>query len=160
MTAINIPKVNIYTDGACSGNPGPGGWGVLLEYQQTSKIITKEYFGYEVDTTNNRMELMAAIKALDLLKTKCFVSLYTDSKYLQQGITVWIKKWLNNNWQRDKNTPVKNADLWQTLHRHSLVHQISWYWVKGHANNNGNIIADRLAVQGRDIAVQKYNDCK
>lgn len=151
MTSKDIstkPTVTIYTDGACSGNPGPGGWGVLLQFENS----TKELFGFELETTNNRMELTAAIKGLCALKKPCKVELHTDSKYVQQGITEWIHKWLRNNWHRSENELVKNADLWQTLYSKSREHDVTWHWVKGHGTSVGNQIADSLAVQGRDIA--------
>lgn len=146
----HISKVVIYTDGACAGNPGPGGWGALLQFND----INKEIFGYELDTTNNRMEITAAIEALKILKKSCHVEIYTDSKYLQQGITSWIYKWISNNWCKSNNEPVKNADLWQNLYEELSKHTIIWKWVRGHANNIGNIAADKLAVQGRQTAIE------
>lgn len=145
--------LNIYTDGACSGNPGPGGWGAYLEYgEDSSEKITKEIFGYNYETTNNQMEIVAAIEALKILKKPCTVNLYTDSKYLQLGITKWIHTWRVNNWLKSDNKPVKNAQLWQKLQDEIARHVIIWHWVKGHSNNYGNIIADKLAVKGREIA--------
>jgi ribonuclease HI len=145
--------LNIYTDGACSGNPGPGGWGAYLEYGENgSEKITKEIFGYNYETTNNQMEIVAAIEALKILKKPCTVNLYTDSKYLQLGITKWIHTWRVNNWLKSNNKPVKNAQLWQKLQDEIARHVIIWHWVKGHSNNYGNIIADKLAVKGREIA--------
>ncbi len=145
--------LNIYTDGACSGNPGPGGWGAYLEYgEDGSEKITKEIFGYNYETTNNQMEIVAAIEALKILKKPCTVNLYTDSKYLQLGITKWIHTWRVNNWLKSDNKPVKNAQLWQKLQDEIARHVIIWHWVKGHSNNYGNIIADKLAVKGREIA--------
>jgi len=145
--------LNIYTDGACSGNPGPGGWGAYLEYgEDGSEKITKEIFGYNYETTNNQMEIVAAIEALKILKKPCTVNLYTDSKYLQLGITKWIHTWRVNNWLKSNNKPVKNAQLWQKLQDEIARHVIIWHWVKGHSNNYGNIIADKLAVKGREIA--------
>ena len=149
------PVLNIYTDGACSGNPGPGGWGAYLEYgdgEEGSKKITKEIFGYSYETTNNQMEIVAAIEALKILKKPCTVNLYTDSKYLQLGITKWIHNWRRNNWLKSDNKPVKNAQLWQKLEEEIALHVIIWHWVKGHSDNYGNIIADRLAVKGREMA--------
>ena len=142
------PFVEIYTDGACSGNPGPGGWGALLIFKDNKK----EIFGHEIETTNNRMEMQAAISALKSLKKSCRIKLYTDSVYVQKGITEWIHKWQKNNWRKSDNKPVKNADLWRNLQHEIAKHNIIWYWVKGHAENQGNIIADRLATKGRDIA--------
>lgn len=145
--------LNIYTDGACSGNPGPGGWGAYLEYgEDGSEKITKEIFGYNYETTNNQMEIVAAIEALKILKKPCTVNLYTDSKYLQLGITKWIHTWRVNNWLKSDNKPVKNAQLWRKLQDEIARHVIIWHWVKGHSNNYGNIIADKLAVKGREIA--------
>jgi len=145
--------LNIYTDGACSGNPGPGGWGAYLEYgEDGSEKITKEIFGYNYETTNNQMEIVAAIEALKILKKPCTVNLYTDSKYLQLGITKWIHTWRMNNWLKSDNKPVKNAQLWQKLQDEIARHVIIWHWVKGHSDNYGNIIADKLAVKGKEIA--------
>lgn len=146
----NISKVVIYTDGACAGNPGPGGWGALLKFND----INKEMFGYELDTTNNRMEIMAALEALKSLKKSCNVEIYTDSKYLQEGINYWIHNWIKNNWCKSNNKPVKNADLWQSLYTELVKHTIIWKWVKGHASSVGNVIADRLAQQGKQTAIE------
>ena len=142
------PKITIYTDGACSGNPGPGGWGAILYSGNHEKTI----YGSESDTTNNRMEIMAAIKALEALKGPSSVDLYTDSKYVQQGISDWIDNWIKNNWRGSNKKLVKNSDLWQTLHSLSQKHDIRWHWVKGHEDNECNIKADALAVRGRDEA--------
>lgn len=147
------PEVIIYTDGACSGNPGPGGWGAYLIYKNHEKKI----FGHELDTTNNRMEIMATIEALRCLKKPCKATIYTDSKYLQQGITDWIYKWQKNNWLKSDNQPVKNSDLWRMLQQEINKHDIIWNWVKGHSDNKGNIIADQLAVTARDEARRKLN---
>jgi len=144
------PKVIIYTDGACSGNPGPGGWGVLLKFENHAK----EIFGSEKETTNNRMEMTAAIEALKALKKPCLVELHTDSKYLQLGITEWIHKWIKNNWYKNNNELVKNADLWQKLYYEIKSHDIIWKWVKGHSDIEGNQIADRLAVMGKEEAIK------
>ncbi|WP_375327151.1 ribonuclease HI [Candidatus Tisiphia endosymbiont of Nemotelus uliginosus] len=145
-----LPKVIIYTDGACSGNPGPGGWGVLLQFDK----VYKEIFGHELNTTNNRMEMTAAIKALQTLKKSCHVELYTDSQYLQLGITKWINKWIKNNWYKSNKHPIKNTDLWQELYNELNKHDIIWHWVKGHANNKGNEAADKLAVKGKETAIK------
>ncbi len=136
--------VEIYTDGACSGNPGPGGWGALLLYGEHEKEIT----GGEFETTNNRMELMAAIEALNLLKRPCEVTLYTDSTYVKNGITEWIDGWKAKGWKTAAKKPVKNADLWQALDAAAARHKIDWQWVKGHAGNPENERADALANQG------------
>ena len=138
-----MKTVNIYTDGACRGNPGDGGWGVLIEYEN----ITKKYFGGERNTTNNQMELKAAIEALKVLNEPCEVNLTTDSKYVMQGITSWIKNWKKNNWKNSSKKDVKNKDLWVLLDQASEKHIIKWNWVKGHAGNYGNEIADKLATQ-------------
>lgn len=136
--------VEIYTDGACSGNPGPGGWGALLLYGEHEKEIT----GGEFETTNNRMELMAAIQALNLLKRPCKITLYTDSTYVKNGITEWIDGWKAKGWKTAAKKPVKNADLWQALDTAAARHDIDWRWVKGHAGNPENERADALANQG------------
>lgn len=135
-----MKEVIIYTDGACSGNPGPGGWGALFIYNDTRKTIS----GGEKHTTNNRMEMLAAIEALKQLKTPCKVSLYTDSKYLQQGATSWMQKWKLNNWRRG-NIMIKNDDLWKELSYQMEKHQIEFHWVKGHSNNVENNLVDELA---------------
>lgn len=142
------PSVIIYTDGACSGNPGPGGWGAILHYGGKKK----EIYGSEAETTNNQMELMAAIKALESLNRHCKVDIYTDSKYVQQGISDWIDNWIKNNWVGSNKKLVKNAKLWQNLKDLCDKHDVKWHWVKGHGTNEGNIRADELAVKGRDEA--------
>ncbi len=136
--------VNIYTDGACKGNPGPGGWGVCMHY----KAHCKELFGGEAETTNNRMELMAAIQALETLNKPCSVRLYTDSKYVLQGITEWMPNWKKRAWKTSANQPVKNVELWRRLDAAIQRHRIDWIWVKGHAGVAGNERADQLANQG------------
>ncbi|HEX5389358.1 MAG TPA: ribonuclease HI [Burkholderiaceae bacterium] len=138
--------VTIYTDGACKGNPGPGGWGVLLSAGATEK----ELFGGERETTNNRMELTAVIEGLSALKRPCVVHLYLDSEYVRKGITEWIHGWKAKGWKTAAKQPVKNADLWQKLDSlvHQGVHQIHWHWVKGHAGDPGNERADALANRG------------
>ncbi|MDP1604519.1 MAG: ribonuclease HI [Legionella sp.] len=138
--------VEIYTDGACRGNPGPGGWGVLLRHNGREKTI----HGGEVHTTNNRMELMAAIKALEALKRSCEINLYTDSQYLRQGMTEWLQQWKKKGWRNSKKEPVKNADLWQQLDGLAGQHQIHWHWVKAHAGHPENEQADALANLGID----------
>ena len=151
---MTLPEVIIYTDGACSGNPGPGGWGVYMIYQDHKKKI----YGHECNTTNNRMEMMAAIKGIEALNKKCHVQIFTDSIYLQKGITEWIYNWLKNNWRGSDKKLVKNADLWQNLYDLVQQHEIKWHWVKGHANNHGNVIADELACLGRDEAKELSDD--
>jgi ribonuclease HI len=147
------PFVEIYTDGACSGNPGPGGWGALLKFGK----VTKEIYGSAASSTNNQMEMQAAIEALKILKKPCTVKIYTDSVYLQKGITEWIHSWQKNNWRKSDNHPVKNADLWQNLQQEIEKHDIIWTWVKGHSGVEGNEIADRLAVQGKELAKEKIS---
>jgi ribonuclease HI len=136
--------VEIFTDGACSGNPGPGGWGVLLRWRGTEK----ELFGGEADTTNNRMELMAAIRALESLKRPMQIVLFTDSRYVMDGITKWIHNWKRNGWRTANKKAVKNDDLWQRLDSAMADHDIKWQWVKGHAGHEENERADELARRG------------
>ncbi|WP_150046323.1 MULTISPECIES: ribonuclease HI [Methylomonas] len=136
--------VTVYTDGACKGNPGPGGWGVCLHYKDKEKQLC----GGEAETTNNRMELMAAIQALEALKRPCAVKLHTDSKYVLQGITEWMVNWKKRGWKTATNKPVKNEDLWRRLDNALLPHEVEWVWVKGHAGNAGNEKADELANRG------------
>ena len=138
--------VEIYTDGACRGNPGPGGWGALLRAGSTEK----ELHGGEAQTTNNRMELTAAIRALEALKRPCSVALYTDSQYVRQGITEWLPQWRARGWKTASRKPVKNQDLWQQLDAEAARHRIEWHWVKGHAGHPENERADALANRGID----------
>jgi ribonuclease HI len=138
------PKVVIHTDGACSGNPGPGGWGAVLEAGERRK----ELKGGEPMTTNNRMELSAAIEALDALKAPSDVDLYTDSNYLRGGITSWIKGWKKNGWRTADRKPVKNAELWERLEKAADRHTVRWHWVKGHHGHDENERADELAREG------------
>jgi ribonuclease HI len=138
---VSLPQVVIHTDGACSGNPGPGGWGAILQ----SGAHVKELKGGEAHTTNNRMELMAAISALETLKMPCRVDLYTDSQYVRNGITSWIRGWKKNGWRTADKKPVKNVDLWQRLDTALARHEVSWHWVKGHAGHDMNERADELA---------------
>lgn len=137
-----LPKVTIYTDGACKPNPGPGGWAVLLRYEKHEKELS----GYEGQTTNNRMELTAAIQALKSLKRPCQVDFYTDSEYLKRGITDWMPAWRRRNWRR-KGGALANADLWQALDAAMGPHRIQWHWVRGHAGDPNNERVDRLAKQ-------------
>jgi ribonuclease HI len=139
-----LPHVIIHTDGACSGNPGPGGFGVILEFGQ----LKKELKGGERHTTNNRMELMAAITALESLKKPCRVDLHTDSQYVRNGIMTWIKGWKKNGWKTADKKPVKNVDLWQRLDAALGQHKVTWHWVKGHAGHELNERADELAREG------------
>lgn len=136
--------VTIYTDGACSGNPGPGGWGALLVYGN----VEKELVGGEADTTNNRMEMMAAIMALEALRSPCSIDLYTDSTYVQKGITEWIKGWKARGWKTADKKPVKNADLWQRLEEATHRHEVRWHWVRGHDGHPENERVDALARSG------------
>jgi ribonuclease HI len=135
-------RVTIYTDGACSGNPGPGGWGAILVY----KGAEKELSGGEALTTNNRMELMAAIEALNALKRPSAVDLFTDSQYVRQGITAWMRNWKARGWRTADNKPVKNEDLWRLLDEARNRHEVHWHWVKGHAEDPMNVRVDALAV--------------
>jgi ribonuclease HI len=143
--------VEIFTDGACRGNPGPGGWGAILRFNG----VEKELYGAELMTTNNRMELMAAIAALTALKRPCRARLTTDSKYVQQGITEWLAGWKRRNWKNAARQPVKNIDLWQELDRLAAPHKIEWQWVKGHAGHPENERADQLANRAIDELLGK-----
>ena len=138
--------VQIFTDGACRGNPGPGGWGAIMRFQGQEKKL----YGAEPLTTNNRMELMAAIKALESLKRNCEVDLYTDSQYLRQGMLQWMAGWKKKNWKNSKNEAVKNIDLWLQLDKLAAQHQINWHWVKGHSGHPENDLADALANRAID----------
>ena len=138
--------VVIYTDGACRGNPGPGGWGALLSFGDHEKELS----GGESETTNNRMELMAAIQGLAALKKACRVDLFTDSQYVRLGITQWLENWKRKGWKTANRKPVKNQDLWQALDAEAARHEIKWHWVKGHAGDEGNERADALANRGVD----------
>ncbi|MCB5189742.1 ribonuclease HI [Methylobacillus arboreus] len=138
--------IEIYADGACKGNPGPGGWGAWLSFAGHEK----ELWGGELGTTNNRMELTAVIRALEALKRQCNVKIYTDSAYVQKGITEWVHNWKARNWTTSDKKPVKNVDLWKALDALVQQHQIEWIWVKGHAGNAGNERADTLANKGVD----------
>ncbi|MDG4787276.1 ribonuclease HI [Micromonospora sp. WMMD1102] len=142
--------VQIFTDGACSGNPGPGGWGAVLRYGTVEKEL---HGGEAVPTTNNRMELMAAIRALESLTRPVAVQIYVDSTYVRDGITKWLPNWKRNGWQTAAKQPVKNADLWQRLETAAARHQVRWHWVKGHAGHPENERADQLAVRGMREAV-------
>lgn len=139
-----MKNVEIFTDGACKGNPGPGGWGALLRFGDTEKSLC----GGEPQTTNNRMELMAAIEALKALNETCAVELTTDSQYVRKGVTEWIVNWKKNGWKTAAKKPVKNADLWQLLDDEVAKHKVNWHWVKGHTGHRENEIADDLANQG------------
>ena len=145
---MTTKEVVIFTDGACRGNPGPGGWGVLLRFGAAER----ELCGGEGPTTNNRMELMAAIKGLEALREPCVVQLFTDSEYVRRGITEWMLKWRNNGWRTADRKPVKNADLWRELDAEATRHRVSWHWVKGHAGHPDNERADALANRGLEDA--------
>lgn len=141
-----MKHVQIYTDGACRGNPGPGGWGALLRYGSHEKKV----YGAEAHTTNNRMELMAAIQALATLKASCKIELHTDSQYLQKGITEWLTGWKKRGWKKADKKPIKNADLWKALDHEASRHQVNWHWVKGHSGHPENELVDRIANQAID----------
>ncbi len=144
-----MTRVEVYTDGACRGNPGPGGWGALL----VSGQHRRELWGGESATTNNRMEMTAAIEALAALKRRCQVDLYTDSQYVRNGITEWLPQWKQRGWKTADRKPVKNADLWRRLESEMARHEVRWHWVKGHAGHAGNERADELANRGVDELV-------
>jgi ribonuclease HI len=146
-----LPHVIVHTDGACSGNPGPGGWGAILKFGD----VEKELSGGEPNTTNNRMELLAAISALEALKRPAQVDIYTDSQYVRGGITGWIFGWKKNGWKTADRKPVKNVDLWQRLDAALGEHQVKWHWVKGHAGHAENERADELARKGLQDARQR-----
>jgi ribonuclease HI len=141
-----LKPVIVYTDGACRGNPGPGGWGAVLRYNGHERRL----HGGEVPTTNNRMELMAAIQALETLREPCTVDLYTDSNYVRQGLTEWLPQWRKRNWKTADKKAVKNQDLWERLDVAATRHRIQWHWVKGHSGDEGNELADQLANKGVD----------
>ena len=144
-----MKTVNVFIDGACSGNPGPGGWGAILRYGGH----TKEISGSEVNSTNNRMEMTAAIASLLMIKEPCIVNVYTDSKYVQEGITKHIHKWKANGWRNSNGEPVKNQDLWEALYEAGKIHQITWHWIQGHNDHAENDQADLLAK----MAIRKAN---
>ena len=141
-----MKHVEIFTDGACRGNPGPGGWGALLRHGGKEKSL----YGGEQETTNNRMELLAAIEGLMALKQSCKVDLTTDSQYVRQGITSWMDNWKKRGWKTSAKKPVKNVDLWKRLDEQAARHEVSWHWVKGHSGHRENEIADQLANRGID----------
>ena len=141
-----MKHVEIFTDGACRGNPGPGGWGALLRYGG----VERELYGGEADTTNNRMELQAAIEGLKALSRRCQVTLTTDSVYVKNGITTWLDGWKKKGWKTAARKPVKNVDLWQALDEQNQRHEVQWHWVKGHSGHRENELADLLANRGID----------
>lgn len=146
-----MKKVEIYTDGACRGNPGPGGWAALLRYGKHEKTIS----GAEILTTNNRMELLAAIKSLASLREDCQINIHTDSQYVQRGVTEWLNNWKKRNWKKADNKPVKNADLWSELDDQLQKHQVKWHWVKGHSGHKENDLVDDLANKAIDKLLSK-----
>ncbi len=144
-----MPEIIAYTDGACSGNPGPGGWGVVLEASDGGQLLKRrELCGGAADTTNNRMELVAVISALEALSRPSVITVVTDSTYVKNGITHWIQGWKSNGWKTSARNPVKNRDLWEVLDRERMRNQVTWKWIKGHAGHSGNERADALARQG------------
>ncbi|HCG7188251.1 TPA: ribonuclease HI [Vibrio parahaemolyticus] len=146
--------VEIFTDGSCLGNPGPGGYGIVLRYKDVEKTLSK---GYTL-TTNNRMEILAAVVALQTLKEPCRVTLTTDSQYVRQGITQWIHNWKKRGWKTADKKPVKNADLWQALDKETARHQVDWHWVKGHAGHRENEICDELARTAAENPTEEDTD--
>ena len=146
-----LKSVEIFTDGACKGNPGPGGWGALLRYGGLEKSL----YGGEANTTNNRMELLAAISGLAALREPCEVRITTDSQYVRKGITEWMPGWKRNGWRTAAKAPVKNADLWQRLDELNQQHQVTWLWVKGHSGHRENELADALANRGIEDLARK-----
>ncbi|MXP10179.1 ribonuclease HI [Pseudoblastomonas halimionae] len=144
-------RVEIFTDGACKGNPGPGGWGALLRMGENEKELS----GGEANTTNNRMEMLAAIRALEALTRPCVVDLHTDSTYVRDGITKWIHGWKRNGWRTAAKKPVANAELWQELEKAAARHDVSWHWVKGHAGHEGNERADSLASDAAEAIARR-----
>ena len=152
-TARALKRIEMYTDGACKGNPGVGGWGTLLRHTAQGKIHEKELFGGEAHTTNNRMELLAVIEGLKSVKTRCQIEVYTDSVYVQKGVTEWLVNWKARGWKTADKKTVKNDDLWRELDSMLGAHELSWHWVKGHAGDPGNERADSLANKGVDVAL-------
>ena len=146
-----MKHVDLYTDGACSGNPGPGGWGALLIYGETQKTFS----GGAKETTNNQMELTAVIEGLKKLKVSCHIHIYTDSKYVLEGATKWLSGWKKNNWKKADKKPVLNQELWQELDTELQKHEVEWTWVKGHAGHEQNELVDQLACEQRDIFTEK-----
>lgn len=151
-----MKHIEIFTDGACQGNPGPGGWGALLRYQGSEKTLS----GAALQTTNNRMELQATIGALEALTEPCYVSLSTDSKYVQLGITQYLTAWKKNGWQTMAKKAVKNADLWQHLDKVSSCHKVDWYWVKGHSGHLENELVDKLAREALKTLLRNTSEAK
>ncbi len=157
LTKKDLPHVIIHTDGACRGNPGPGGWGAILRAQGKHDGKYKKIKGSEEVSTNNRMELTAAIMALRALKKRTLVDLHTDSKYVQQGILEWMEGWKKRAWRTAAKKPVKNKDLWQELDKEAQRHEITWHWIKGHAGHADNELADELANEAVDIMLAEQS---
>lgn len=152
----DLPKVTIYSDGGCSPNPGFGAWAVLMMFKRESgEVVKKELMGYNPDTTNNQMELTAAIEALEALNTACDVDFYTDSEYLKNGITKWLNGWVKNGWRTASKQPVKNQEFWERLHLATQRHTIRWHWTRGHAGDEHNERVDFLVNKTRDDARRK-----
>ena len=152
----DLPQVTIYSDGGCSPNPGFGAWAVLLMFKRESgEVVKKELTGFNPNTTNNQMELTAAIEALEALNTACLVNFYTDSEYVKNGITTWMKGWIKNGWRTASKQPVKNQDLWERLHLATQRHTIQWHWTRGHSGDEYNERVDFLVNQARDNARRK-----
>ena len=144
-------EIIAYTDGACSGNPGPGGWGVVLRAESNEEVIKERLLsGGSYETTNNRMELTAAIEALKALNKSTIITVYIDSVYVKDGLTKWMPKWKSNGWKSSNKKPIKNDDLWKILDGENKKHKVNWQWVKGHTGNEGNELADKLATRERD----------
>ncbi len=157
-TARALKRIEMYTDGACKGNPGVGGWGTLLRHTAQGKVHEKELFGGEAHTTNNRMELLAVIEGLKSVKTRCQIEVYTDSVYVQKGVTEWLVNWKARGWKTADKKPVKNDDLWRELDSMLGAHELSWHWVKGHAGHVDNERADELANRGvEQVRAQSEN---
>lgn len=148
---FDMNKVVVFTDGACQGNPGPGGWAAILQYNDAEKVVS----GYEGETTNNRMELTAAVEALRVLKRKCHVEIYTDSQYVKQGMSAWIFNWRRNGWRTADKKPIKNQDLWMALDEHSQNHEVEWHWVRGHAGHPMNERVDQLAKDALCLGLEQ-----
>lgn len=148
-----MKPVEMFTDGACRGNPGPGGWGVVMRYN----TVVRELYGAEIGTTNNRMELKAAIEGLKILKRKCQVVITTDSEYVKKGITEWLPKWKKNGWRTSQKKPVKNADLWEQLDEEVIKHRVEWHWVRGHTGHRENEMADQLANKAIDELLRGHS---
>lgn len=155
-----MKSVEMFTDGACRGNPGPGGWGVLLRFVPATDGEERQLFGGQWETTNNRMELQAVIEGFTALQDPCRIALTTDSRYVQQGFTEWLSQWKRRNWRTAAGKAVRNQDLWKALDELAGRHRVEWHWTKGHSGHEGNDIADKLANQGIDDMVGEIVLCK